>query len=80
MSNRSLERILTQKKAAMEKSILLNPKKRDGYIEMLAKKRDIERLGELYQQSRRGISSYSAYNKLMKETQEKWSRKDFRLW
>ena len=80
MSNRSLELILKEKKAAMEKSILLNPKMRDEYIEMLAKKRDIERLGELYQQSRRGISSYSAYNKLMKETQEKWSRKDFRLW
>lgn len=79
MSNKSLERILTQKKAAMEKSILLNPKMRNEYIEMLAKKRDIERLGELYQQSRRGISSYSEYNKLMKETQEKWSRKDFRL-
>lgn len=55
MGNLLLERQLRERERILERSILLNPGKRDEYIINKEKMKQREELGELYQRKRRAL-------------------------
>lgn len=55
MRNLLLERQLRERERILERSILLNPEKRDEYIINKEKMKQREELGELYQRKRRAL-------------------------